>query len=155
MIQIDWLNAKQQHYLSKCYSLHCISQPYPWSEAIFNDMLSKPYRIAVLTSQEIVLGYVVVLVVADEMTIMDIAVTPQERGKGHAKQLLINAIQYAEDCHCKKVLLEVRFSNHAAICLYKSLSFDIIAERKNYYPGISRKEQKEDAIIMALSLDTQ
>jgi ribosomal-protein-alanine N-acetyltransferase len=46
--------------------------------------------------------------------------------------------------------LEVRLSNLPAQKLYDRLGFNLVTQRKNYYPAENNK--REDALIMALYL---
>ena len=51
------------------------------------------------------------------------------------------------DMKIKKILLEVREGNLAAINLYKKMDYKIDGRRKDYY-----KKYKEDAILMSKNL---
>ncbi len=51
----------------------------------------------------------------------------------------------------KRLFLEVRENNEAAIRLYKKCSFKIIGRRKGYYN--SSREEKADALVMQNELN--
>lgn len=74
--------------------------------------------------------------------IQTIAVAPEHRGHGLARDLLRRLLDVALAGACTEVLLEVRADNTPAIALYESEQFEVIARRTSYYgPG-------EDALIM-------
>ncbi|MBQ8623184.1 MAG: ribosomal protein S18-alanine N-acetyltransferase [Oscillospiraceae bacterium] len=87
-----------------------------------------------------VAAYLSATVVADEMNIDSVAVSPDYRRKGYASKLINLAIEKART---KFVMLEVRESNTPAITLYKSLGFKEVGLRKNYY-----ERPVENAVLM-------
>jgi ribosomal-protein-alanine N-acetyltransferase len=96
---------------------------------------------------EQVAAYAFFRLVADEIHLLKIAVTPAWRRKGIATHLLqhcfaISAVQGANSVH-----LEVRSSNLPAIELYLKLGFEVIGKRHRYYA-----DTKEDALLMMKTL---
>jgi ribosomal-protein-alanine acetyltransferase len=83
----------------------------------------------------------------EEIEILDLAVDPIRRRQGHAAFLLRNFLRHASRSASKKIFLEVRPSNAAAIALYQKFGFQISGRRPNYYrnPG-------EAALLMALAI---
>ena len=74
--------------------------------------------------------------------IQTIAVDPDYRGRGIARELLGLLLARADETGCTEVLLEVRADNAEAVSLYASEGFEAISRRSSYYgPG-------EDALIM-------
>ena len=69
----------------------------------------------------------------EEVEILDLAVDPARRRQGYAAFLLRNFLQDASRSAAKKVFLEVRESNAAAIALYQKFGFQISGRRPNYY----------------------
>jgi ribosomal-protein-alanine N-acetyltransferase len=62
-----------------------------------------------------------------------------------------------------KIILEVRASNFAAICLYEKLGYQTIGIRKDYYPYqlttresthevLQKSSTREDAVVMEKTL---
>ena len=51
-----------------------------------------------------------------------------------------------------RIILEVRPSNELALNLYRSLGYDQIGTRKNYYPVDGTSGRREDATVMAKSI---
>jgi ribosomal-protein-alanine N-acetyltransferase len=68
-------------------------------------------------------------VAADEREILNLAVEADFRRKGVAKALLESALQAFHG----DVFLEVRESNQIAQEFYKSLGFQVLSKRKEYY----------------------
>jgi len=85
--------------------------------------------------------------VADELHVLNIATRADRRRRGIARALLEHAIAYAKDNRIRRIFLEVRSSNAAAIALYRALAFSELNVRARYYPD------GEDALEMVLALD--
>lgn len=134
--------------IEAAYQIHAESQFSPWKLTTFADCFTAPYYGLLAFKNEQVIGYAIVLEVLDEATLMDIAVTSIERGKGSGKQLLNKVIELSFDHSMNEIWLEVRASNSNAIALYEANHFQHIETRKNYYPTPSGKE---DAFIMKWS----
>lgn len=98
------------------------------------------YNIFVYTEDEKVIAYLIVMDGIDCFEIMKIAVLPEYRNRGVARELL-------EKIKIKDIFLEVRQSNEPAINFYLKNGFEKISTRKNYY-----KDNDEDAIIMKLEV---
>jgi len=83
----------------------------------------------------------------EEVEILDLAVDPALRRQGYAAFLLRNFLKDASRSPAKKVFLEVRESNAAAIALYQKFGFQISGRRPNYY-----RNPQEDALLLALAI---
>ena len=77
------------------------------------------------------------------MAILNIATHPDHRGKGLARHVLNNIIDYSKVNGASFITLEVRESNTVAIGLYISSGFCEVGRLKNYY-----KHPSEDALIL-------
>src|SRR5262249_50495654 len=84
---------------------------------------------------------------SEEAEILDLAVDPNHRRHGKASFLLSKFVQHISRSAVKKIFLEVRESNAAAISLYKKFGFQIGGRRPNYY-----RNPEENALLMSLSL---
>ncbi|MBR3988183.1 MAG: ribosomal protein S18-alanine N-acetyltransferase [Clostridia bacterium] len=117
---------------------------HPWSEQSIKDEMDKENSVFLMAFEnEKPIGYVGLSVVFDEGYMGNLAVIEEYRRKGVGRMLMKELI-----CECKKLslafaTLEVRDSNTPAVSLYKSLGFDEVGRRKNYY-----KEPLEDAILL-------
>ena len=108
-----------------------------WSELAYDD---RTYL--VVEESERVVAYGGVMVRPPTADIQTIAVHPDRRGRGIARDLFTRLLATADGRGCSEVLLEVSADNAAAIALYASEGFEVIARRSSYYgPGL-------DALIM-------
>lgn len=89
-------------------------------------------------------GFVIGAYVIDEAELFNIAVLPEYRGNGIADKLMEQFENELLGLGVKKIFLEVRESNAAALSLYKKHGFGQISLRKNYYV-----DPKENAVIMS------
>jgi ribosomal-protein-alanine N-acetyltransferase len=114
-----------------------------WTPAQFWSELAQENRIyLVADASGRIAAYGGVMVRPPTADIQTIAVAPEHRGRGLARELLGHLLAAAADGDCSEVLLEVRADNASAIALYASEGFDVIARRGSYYgPGL-------DALIM-------
>ena len=92
-------------------------------------------------------GYVLALVMADEGEIADVAVAPEARRRGVARALLQQVVVDMVEDGVRKLYLEVRESNAAARGLYRSLDFEQVGRRRNYY-----QRPSEDALLLVRDL---
>ena len=88
---------------------------------------------------------------ADGAEILTICVVPDQRGRGHARQLLEHAERLGRDRGVKRVFLEVSVKNEAAQRLYIRAGYSEIARRPGYYVDGS------DALLLekTLTIDGQ
>lgn len=92
-----------------------------------------------------VIGMVVVWLIIDEAHIATIAVHPELRGQGIARQLLKTALLGAIERGMLSATLEVRVSNEPARRLYQRFKFEEVGRRPRYY-----RDNNEDALIMTV-----
>ena len=71
------------------------------------------------------------------------------RRRGLGKEVLNQAIHVSKEMGSRKMLLEVRPSNFAAINLYRNEGFKKLSIRKDYY---KTHEGREDALVMVKPL---
>jgi len=138
IVPMDEKNLYEVYEIEK----NCFSDP--WKIDIFKDQLQQNYSycfVAYVGGQ--VAGYVMMWCFGDEGEIINIATDPNYRRQGVAKELLAACKKI-----CKKITLEVRLSNVAAIHLYEKHGFKNMGTRKDYY-----KNPTEDAVIMILGLE--
>ena len=93
-------------------------------------------------------GFALAWHVADELHVLNVAVSPELRRRGVGTQIMAAALRYSEAHHLRIVLLEVRRSNRPALRLYRGLGFSVLGVRPRYYG-----DNDEDAVEMILSLD--
>lgn len=123
----------------------------PWSRRMFLDELAIPLardRAAFWQPSGMVLAYICLWLVADEVQVQNLAVHPQFRGRGLGRWLLLSALHQARAAGALQANLEVRAGNIAAQRLYQSLGFAYQGTRPRYY-----NPEGEDALLLGRSLD--
>ncbi|WP_420833127.1 ribosomal protein S18-alanine N-acetyltransferase [Shewanella gaetbuli] len=129
-------------------AIESAAHTHPWSLASLQDCFGRFYRVEGLFENHQLLGFSIVQQIIDEVTLMDICVSPTVQGRGIGRLLLDSVITQAKAHAGVKIMLEVRQSNLAAISLYQKSGFVEIGRRQGYYPSESGAE---DAILMDLS----
>lgn len=119
----------------------CFSEP--WSAESILDAYKNSTKFFVAEENGKVLGYVGISCILDEGYITNVAVFPNERGRGIGTALLKRLFSLAGDISLSFISLEVRESNLAAISLYEKLGFKVEGKRKNFY-----RDPQEDGLIM-------
>jgi ribosomal-protein-alanine acetyltransferase len=79
----------------------------------------------------------------DECELLNLAVAPAFRRRGAARRLVESVLESCQTTPGISVFLEVRESNRAAREFYKSLNFQEVSMRQNYY-----HHPLESAIVM-------
>ena len=124
----------------------------PWNRDIFIDCLKGGgsaicIRENTLLNQRII-AYCIFLAAPDKLHIYNITVSPDFRRLGIAK-ILLNEIELITlKLQAPRIVVEVRESNFAAICLYQSLKYKKIHLLRGYYPNHSNSNS-ENALVMA------
>jgi ribosomal-protein-alanine N-acetyltransferase len=96
-----------------------------------------------------ILGHAILSTVADEASVINIAVAPKAQRQRIGYQLMENMLAHAQDKNCVEVFLEVRESNRPAFTMYHQFGFNEVGVRRNYYPS---HNGSEDAILLACYL---
>jgi ribosomal-protein-alanine N-acetyltransferase len=95
-------------------------------------------------------GVLVGRMAADEFEILNLAVLRAHRRRGIASRLLDTALRWSRGTGTKRMLLEVRASNDAAIRLYARHGFSACGRRSQYY-----QNPAEDALLFARALNEE
>ena len=124
------------------------SYPTPWSRSMFAGELAKPSSICLGAFEAegedgALVGYLIVSRYVDAWHVMNVAVDPDQRGRGIATMLLERLFELTADDARRGYTLEVRVSNATAIALYERLGFEGRGIRRGYYT-----DNREDALIM-------
>ncbi|WP_413700140.1 ribosomal protein S18-alanine N-acetyltransferase [Psychromonas sp. KJ10-10] len=125
------------------------SHTHPWSEKVFLSNFGKRYFNHLIMLNDEVIGYFVASSVAGEVTLMNIAISPEYQGQGIGRVLLQYLLDYSRENNEQEIWLEVRASNQNAIHLYQGLGFVEVDIRKDYYPS---ETGREDALVMCCYL---
>ena len=124
--------------------------PAPWARQAFADELARPWaRLESLRRGPAgrVVAFCNYWLVADELHILNVAVHPEERRRGHAARLLRHLLDEAVGHRARVISLEVRVSNRAAAALYRKFGFREVGVRPRYYA-----DNGEDALLMDLEV---
>jgi ribosomal-protein-alanine N-acetyltransferase len=120
----------------------------PWSEDSFRSAIRDPKGMNLVCETDgRLIGYLTSFLVLDEAFLTNLFIEPRERRKGYGRRLLNNLIGRIREKGVKRILLEVRRGNFAAVTLYQKMGFSSIGVRPGYYSN-----PKEDALVMRLSL---
>ena len=121
------------------------SEPYiTWSKRQFIESYDNFY--ALVSGNNEIVGFTAILETPPNAEIHNLFICNELRGRGVGKILLKQAIQMMS-AEVENLYLEVSEDNNIAIALYKSLGFEEIGARKNYY---RKGSTASNAIIMHL-----
>ena len=95
--------------------------------------------------RELIVGFIGIWMLPDEAHIVTVAVREGHRRQGLGEQLLITAIELAQEQGESLVTLEVRVSNEAALRLYEKYGFEQVGLRPRYY-----SDNHEDAYVLTV-----
>jgi [ribosomal protein S18]-alanine N-acetyltransferase len=119
-----------------------------WSQAQFAQILQdEKARIFMAFEAGHPCGFVAGKFIAGEGEIENVVVAAAHRQRGIASALLLYFLREAHDRGIRRVLLEVRESNHAARQLYLKHGFKESGKRKKYYSN-----PEEDAVLLELKI---
>jgi ribosomal-protein-alanine N-acetyltransferase len=105
-----------------------------------------PARLAWVAEDEALqqtVGFLIAQNSCPEWELENVAVLPEFRRRGVGRLLLSALLDRARSTLAERIILEVRASNHAAVCLYNLSGFQELARRRNYY-----RNPEEDALIL-------
>lgn len=101
-------------------------------------------------TEELLIGYLGMWVVVDEIHIVSVGVRSSYRRNGIGELLVLGALEMGMLLNCRQITLECRVSNEVAQNLYKKYGFRVVGRRKRYY-----SDNGEDAYVMtADAIDT-
>lgn len=126
------ISAFTEAEVALAYCIFKTDRVNPWAYSTFEKSALNSISL-VAKKNEITVGFVLLSSVLDELTIEDITVQVNERNKGIGRQLIQSSFILATQMQQIVIYLEVRFSNTPAIELYRSMGFELIGQRKNYY----------------------
>ena len=123
--------------------------PDPWSRDAFVETLGRAdvHGLAIEDAQGRLVGYGVCALAADEGEILNLAVDTAARRQGLGRRLLAAMLKWLREGGARRVFLEVRGSNAAAISLYLAAGFQRLGVRPAYY-----RRPTEDAVTMVMEV---
>lgn len=135
-----------QEHLDAVATIEARVQSFPWTRRNFADALKAGYSAWVAYQNGRVIGFYMALLAPDVAHLLVIGVEPDYQGKGIGKFLLDHCQAQAQAKGLDTMVLEVRFSNNAAIGFYQHQGFKSFSVRKEYYPASGGA--REDACVM-------
>lgn len=124
------------------------SFPAPWPRDAFASEVGRPgaaLDVLCPTPSAPPCAFIHYELVQDEIQLHNIAVLPEQRGKGYALALMRDLVSLAHREKYIFISLEVRRGNTRAIALYQGMGFAPVGVRQRYYA-----DNQEDAIMMML-----
>jgi ribosomal-protein-alanine N-acetyltransferase len=95
---------------------------------------------------EAIVGFLIARRVADEVEILNLAVSARHRRRGIGSRLVHRLMGELEAVPLARIYLEVRRSNQPAIVFYERHGFRCVGERRDYY-----HDPRDDAVVLALN----
>ena len=140
-------------------SFHALERQSPeaahWSEEDYQQKLSHSSTLCLVAEgseadngNPTVAGFLLGQVAADEMEILNFALTSAGRRQGLGRMLLQEAFAQAAARGVRRCWLEARASNQAALLFYQSQSFAELYRRQKYY-----SDPVEDAVVCSRTLE--
>lgn len=145
MAELNIVPMAERH-LDSLVELEQVCFSEPWTRSGLAAELENPS--AVFAAAELdgkTAGYTGMNCVLDECYVDNVAVFPQYRRMGIAREMMKYLIAAAQKRNASFLTLEVRASNSGAITLYENLGFREAGRRRNFY-----RQPKEDALILTL-----
>lgn len=124
----------------------------PWTRETFKACFQAKCIAFGIEEEKHLLGFIISTQHTDECHILNLCVSRERQHQGIGTKLLQHALWHAKITGAGIAYLEVRRSNSRAISLYKKMHFQVIGERKNYYPTVNGQE---DALVLAKNLITE
>lgn len=122
----------------------CFSDP--WSVSSIASELDNPLSLWLVWEEDgTAAAYLGVQRVPPQADVMNVAVSPALRRRGIARALFAELERRLPEID--ELFLEVRASNSGAIALYRTLGFERVGRRPNYY-----LDPREDALILRKEL---
>lgn len=149
-VSIRSSGAEKAHHIAL---LHAKLFSTPWSQEFLQGLLQKKTTLsfeAYLDNQDMLAGFLLGSLAADEAEILTLGVDKQFHRRGIASELMSTLIRKLKDNHAERVFLEMSVNNLAANGLYRKYGFEVVGRRRNYYE--TSMGSQGDAVIMSLSL---
>jgi ribosomal-protein-alanine N-acetyltransferase len=122
---------------------------FPWTRGVFEDCLKEGQECRIAEFEGEVVGHGVVTFGAGEAHLLNVCIRRESQSNGFGRDLVLHMLERSHNLGASVLFLEVRPSNHIAGNLYKTLGFNEIGLRRNYYPADSGHE---DARVLVLDL---
>ncbi|MBT5072910.1 MAG: ribosomal protein S18-alanine N-acetyltransferase [Kordiimonadaceae bacterium] len=151
-ITIDEMTVEGAELLASVHEICFENSPeQAWQKHEFQSLFNVTGTISyVMSINGQPIGFILVREILDEAEILTFCILPKWCNNGYATYLLEWIIKKLQLQSFKRLFLEVRENNDAAIKLYKKCTFKVIGRRKGYYRG--HQGDKIDALVMHYEL---
>jgi ribosomal-protein-alanine N-acetyltransferase len=115
---------------------NALFQDEAWSGEVFESefaLLGTTRTYRVIEENNEIVAYFGLAIVDDTADITTIAVRADFQGRGIGTKLMQGILDIAAKRNLRKIMLEVKPENLAAISLYQKFDFEVIGLRRNYY----------------------
>ena len=136
----------------RLYYIETQAHRHPMSQNNLLTCFGSLYHNLGLIINGVLVGFAIIHQVVDEVTLIDICISPNVQSSGLGKLLMHEVVETANNRNARFIQLEVRASNNSAIRLYQKMGFSELGQRENYYPTA---EGRENAILMTLHINSQ
>jgi len=121
---IPVIRSATEEDLDRVLEIDHLSFPTPWTHHCFKIVLKDIFFVI---EQKEIMGYLVACIcdLGMRAEILRVAVHPDYRGKGIAKELLETSIRILSKDNIEKVELRVNSANRSAVKLYEKFGFEI------------------------------
>lgn len=139
------IRAAERRDVPSLLAIEVAQFPEPWTRGMLLDEITNTAtrRYTVAVEDALVIGYLGVMFVLDEVHVNTVGTLPGHEGRGVASSLLEDAWAVARARGARRATLEVAVSNTRAQALYHRFGFAPVGVRKNYY-----ERTREDALVM-------
>lgn len=148
----EWvIRRAERRDVTELLALEQSQFPEPWTRGMLLEEIAnvETRRYTVAVQGPLIVGYLGVMFVLDELHVNTIGTLPGYEGRGIASALLDDAWRDAQRRGIVRATLEVAVSNERAQRLYYRYGFQPVGVRKNYYERV-----KEDALVLWAELPT-
>lgn len=148
-IRIVLFGPEEEEWIRQIAQIERDTFPDPWSEKDIAGTCALAYGLcAAALRGDVVLGYYLNYLIADESEIARIASHPSYRRCGIGQRLFDHMKETSLERDAVRILLDVRESNEPAISFYRKNGFVTDGIRKNYYGG----DTPDNAVLMSCNL---
>lgn len=124
-------------------------QAYPWSRGNFMESLAAGHAAWSMRRAGELIGFAVTMHACDESELLNIGIARRHHRQGLGGRFLEHLFAEARRRGTRRMFLEVRASNVAALALYARSGFVRSGLRAGYYPAA---EGREDALVLEKTL---
>lgn len=127
------------------HEIERLSFATPWPAHAFEQELrgNRLARYIVALAGDRVVGFAGMWMMVDDAHVTTISVHPDWRRRGIGRQLMVGLVELAAGIRARRMTLEARPSNDAALALYRDFGFERVGRRPGYY-----SDDGEDALVL-------